>query len=226
MQTFREAPDLQSRLDTAENELKLAASEVPDLRARLDAAEHDLKAAKQSAEQWEEECLQMYDAIEEKDARIQFLDAKSEALSSALMEFSPKLSTTEEMKRFYDVISADLDPDGFTLYRVAMNLTGIEVASTFPYEDALGKFEYATGHDLMNYLTACYFGAVEWDTIPGSTYESASLGEIDETTSEYQQFERQIYESVLKRMGFDELLAPAPEQVQEHTAQPDNMTLM
>ena len=94
--------------------------EAPDLQSRLDATEHELKLAKQSAEQWEEECLQMYDAIEEKDSRIHFLDAISEALSSALKEFSPKLSTTEEMKRFYDIISDDLDPDGFTLYRVAV----------------------------------------------------------------------------------------------------------
>lgn len=205
--------------------------EAPNLRSRLNIAEHELKLAKQSTEQWEAECLQMYDTMEEKDSRLRFLEARSNALSSALKEFSPRLSTTEEMKRFYDTVSCDLDPEGFTLYRVAKNLTGEEVTSLFPYEDAHGMFELASGHELMSYLTACYFGAVEWEIIPGTTYESAVLGEVDETTPEYQQFERQLYESVLKRMGFDELLVPEqaepePVQVRECTAQPANTMLM
>lgn len=198
--------------------------EAPDLRSRLDAAEYELKCAKQSAEQWEQECLHLYDTMEEKDSRMRFLEARSDALSFALREFSPRLSTTEEMKRFYDTISCDLDPEGFTLYRVAKNLTGAEVTSLFPYEDARGMFELASGHELMSYLTAVCFGAVEWEIVPGTTYERAVLGEVDETTPEYRRFERQLYESVLKRMGFDELLAPEqaepePVQGQERSAQ-------
>ena len=201
-----------------------AFREAPDLRSRLDTAEHELKLAKHSAEQWEEECLRMYDAMEEKDSRLRFLEARSDAFSSALREFTTRLSTTEEMKRFYDTVSYDLDPEGFTLYHVAKNLTGAEVTSLFPYEDARGMFELASGHELMSYLTAVCFGAVEWEIVPGTTYESAVLGEVDETTPEYQRFERQLYESVLKRMGFDELLAseqsePEPVQGQERSAQ-------
>lgn len=201
--------------------------EVPDLRSRLDTAERELKHAKQTVDQWEQECVCLRDTIEEKDSRLRFLDARSSALLSALTEFSPKLSSTEEMKRFYDTISCDLDPEGFTLYRVAKNLAGVEVTGLFPYEDACGLFELANGYMLMNYLTAYCFGAVEWEIVPRTTYERAVLGEVDETTPEYQRFERQLYESALKRMGFDELLAPeqtepAPVQMQGCTAQPAN----
>ena len=173
----------------------------------------------------------MRDTIEEKDSRLRFLDARSDALLSALTEFSPKLSTTEEMKRFYGTVSYDLDPEGFTLYRVATNLAGVEVTSLFPYENARGMFELANGYTLMDYLTAYCFDAVEWEIVPRTTHERAVLGGVDETTPEYRRFERQLYESVLKRMGFDELLAPeqaepAPVQVQECTGQPANTMLI
>ena len=58
------------------------------------------------------------------------------------------------MKRFYDVVAGSLDPSGFTLYRMAKEVTGIEVTSLFHYEDARGMFEEASGHQLMDYLTA------------------------------------------------------------------------
>ena len=79
-----------------------------------------------------------------------------------------------------------------------------------------------------SYLTAACFDAVEWETIPGSTYESAALGDVDTASPEYRQFERQLYENVLERMGFDELLIPrqaepAPELPQLAAAQSDNM---
>ena len=187
LQTFREAPDLQSRLTTAEYQRSLA-DQVLELRER--------------------ECADLRGTIEEKDFRLRFLGAKSAALTSALKEFSPKLSSTEEMKHFYNTVSCTLDPDGFTMHRVAEKLTGVDTVSLFPYENAHGAFETASGRELMKYLTAYCFDAVQWESVPDGAYKKAVLSEVNTTTPEYQRFERQLYESVLERMGFDELLAP------------------
>lgn len=202
--------------------------EAPDLRSRLDTLEHELKCSEQEFEQMERACTDLLCTLDERDSRIRFLNARSDALSSALKEFAPRLSTTEDMKRFYDTVACDLDPDGHTLYRVAKQLTGADVTGLFPYEDARGMFEFASGHTLMSYLTAACFDAVEWETIPGSTYESAALGDVDTASPEYRQFERQLYENVLERMGFDELLVPrqaepALELAQLAAARSDNM---
>ncbi|MDE7243994.1 MAG: hypothetical protein K2O18_08465 [Oscillospiraceae bacterium] len=212
VQTFREAPDLHSRLTAAEHELQLAdqslermGQECDQLRDTIQEKASQLTAAEDKAEDLS---FRLYNTIEENDSRMQYLSARADALLDALREFPPRLSTTEDMKRFYDAVSYNLDPDGFTLYRTAQKLSGVDVPGLFPYEEACGVFEKATGHQLMSYLTACCFDAVEWNTIPGSMYERAELGEVDTTTPEYQRFERQLYESVLERMGFDEFLVP------------------
>ena len=87
--------------------------------------------------------------------------------AAALEEFCPRLSTPEELKRFYDAISPDMDPSGFTLYRMAKELTGIDVPSCFPYEDNRGLFEEMSGHSLLDWLTAVHFQAVDWDACSG-----------------------------------------------------------
>ena len=97
--------------------------------------------------------------------------------------------------------------------------------SCFPYEDNRGPFEEMSGHSLLDWLTAVRFQAVEWDIIPGSTYESATLREVDTSTSEYQAFEKQLYAKVLERMGFQSLLEPEQEagaitELKQHSPQP------
>ena len=89
--------------------------------------------------------------------------------------------------------------------------SGIDVPSCFPYEDNRGLFEEMDGHSLLNWLTAVHFQAVDWDIIPGSTYEYATLREVDTTTPEHRAFEQQLYGKVLSRMGFDNILGPAQE---------------
>lgn len=150
-----------------------------------------------------------------------FLSHKAEALQDALVEFCPQLSTPEEMKRFYDTISPSMDAQGFTLYHMAKELTGIDVPACFPYEDNRGMFELMEGHQLLDWLTAVHFQAVEWEIIPNSTYESATLLEVDTSTPEYQAFEKQLYEKVLERMGFQNLLAPG----RDETARAPNHSL-
>lgn len=209
VQTFRVAPGLQSRLNTVEYELKLA-DQALELRE---------KECDQLRDTMQEHSFRFVCTTEEKDSQIRFLSARSDALWAVLKEFPPRLSATEEMKRFYDAVSYDLDPEGFTLYRMATKLTGTEVTSLFPYEDARGMFEEASGHQLMGYLIAGRFGAVDWEVIPGTTYEKSILGEVDLTTPEYHAFEKQLYEGVLNRMGFGEFLAQGPELRQDQEPQ-------
>ena len=187
-----------------------AFREAPGLRDQLTAFEYQRSLAEQMLELRERECEGLHNELREKDDRLRFLYARADALSSALTlkEFFPRISTTEEMKRFYDAVSHGLDPNGFTLHRMAERLAGVDTVSLFPYEDACGMFEAASGRDLLKYLTAYCFGAVEWEIVPGTTYERAVLGEVDTSTPEYQRFEEQLYRSVLERMGFDGLLVP------------------
>ena len=149
--------------------------------------------------------------MDEQKDYTDFLSHKAEALQDALNEFCPRLSTPEEMKRFYDTISPSMDAQGFTLYHMAKELTGIDVPACFPYEDNRGMFEVMEGHQLLDWLTAVHFQAVEWEIIPNSTYESATLLPVDTSTPEYQAFEKQLYEKVLDRMGFQDILAPRQE---------------
>lgn len=188
-----------------------AIREYPTLSADLEAARAELRQTRQALEKSAESCESLWLESNEQQEYINYLSHKSEALQDALMEFCPKLSTPEEKKRFYDTISPSMDASGTTLYHMAQELTGIDVPSLFPYEDNRGLFEAMDGHQLMDWLIAVRFEAVDWTSIPGSTYESAELREVDTSTPEYQAFEKQLYEKVLERMGFQDILAPKQE---------------
>lgn len=103
-------------------------------------------------------------------------------------------------KEQYNQIAPLADPDGFHLYRAARALTGIDVPSSFHYEDNHGMFEAASGHTLLRYLTALHFDAVQWEIVGGG-YERAVLGAVDTTTPEYKAFEQKLYSAVLERIN-------------------------
>ena len=202
-----------------------AIREYPAARAELETARSELRQAQQELEQSRETCESLWLTLDEQKDYTKFLSSKAEALQAALDAFCPRLSTPEELKRFYDAISPDMDPSGFTLYRMAKELTGIDVPSCFPYEDNRGLFEEMSGHSLLDWLTAVRFQAVDWEIIPGTTYEAATLREVDTSTPEYQAFEKQLYEKVLERMGFQSLLEPEQEagaitELKQHSPQP------
>ena len=188
-----------------------AIREYPAVHAELETARFDLRQVQQTLEKSQEDCVSLQLTLDEQKDYTDFLSHKAEALQDALNEFCPRLSTLEEMKRFYDTISPSMDAQGFTLYHMAKELTGIDVPSCFPYEDNRGMFEVMEGHQLLDWLTAVHFQAVEWEIIPNSTYESATLLPVDTSTPEYQAFEKQLYEKVLDRMGFQDILAPRQE---------------
>lgn len=197
-----------------------AVREFPAAHAELETTRAELRQARQALEQSEQNRESLWLKLSEQEDYMGFLSRKSEALQAVLGEFCPKLSAAEDMKRFYDTISPDMDAQGFTLYHIAEKLTGIDVPSLFPYEDNRGLFEEMDGHQLLNWLTAVYFQAVDWRIIPGSMYEAAELQDFDTSTPEYQAFEKQLYEKVLERMGFQDILAPR----QEMNAREDKTT--
>lgn len=195
-----------------------AIREYPTARAELKVAHLELRQAQQALEKSEQDRESLSLILSEQKDYTDFLSRKAEAFQNTLEEFCPRLSTLEDMKRFYDTISPSMDAQGFTLYRMAKELTGIDVPTCFPYEDNRGMFELMAGHQLLDWLTAVHFQAVEWEIIPNSTYEYATLLEVDTSTPEYRAFEKQLYEKVLERMGFQDLLAPHQEEVIEFAA--------
>ena len=188
-----------------------AIREYPAAHDDLEVARLELRQAQQALEQSEQDRESLSLSLMEQKDYTDFLSHKAEAFQDALKEFCPRLSTPEELKRFYDTISPSMDERGFTLYRMAKELTGIDVPSCFPYEDNRGLFEEMDGHQLLDWLTAVRFQAVEWEIIPNSTYEYATLREVDTSTPEYCAFEKQLYKKVLERMGFQDILAPEQE---------------
>ena len=103
-------------------------------------------------------------------------------------------------KEQYNQIAPWADPDGYQLYWTARAITGIDVPSSFHYEDTRGMFEAANGHMLLQYLTALRFNAVQWEIVGGG-YERAVLGTVDTTTPEYKAFEQELYPAALKRIS-------------------------
>ena len=106
----------------------------------------------------------------------------------------------------YCKFAAQLDGEGFRLYRAAQRITGFQPYNAFPYEDNRGAFETADGHTLLRYLEAAHFDAVTWEIVPGTTYERAVLGKVDITTAEYRAFREAICADALGRMGLAHLL--------------------
>ena len=105
------------------------------------------------------------------------------------MERHEEMLSPEEQ---YAQLAPTLDADGFSLYAVAEEVTGLKVYEEFPYEDNHGMFEMADGHTLLRYLEAAYFGTVTWEIVPDTPYERAILGEVDKTTPEYRAFYQKI----------------------------------
>lgn len=71
-------------------------------------------------------------------------------------------------------------------------LAGFHLYEKFPYEDNCGCFEFVDGFTQMRCLEAYQLGAVEWETVPGTTCEKANLQDVDKSTPAYQEFERQL----------------------------------
>ncbi len=151
----------------------------------------------QYADGWGEGFEQRPRATGDGDLYVHFWQSKGFFLKTKQeLELSHQLTTKEQ----YTQIAPLADPDGFQLYWAARALTGIDVPSSFHYEDNRGMFEAANGHTLLRYLTALHFDAVHWETVGGG-YERAVLGAVDTTTPEYKAFEQKLYSAALERIS-------------------------
>lgn len=201
---------IRNELEEARGDLALAQLETGELQAELEKtqAEYDKVCL---------DCQRLSD-------KVSGAERARDAYRAALFSFCPKLESTDDMKRFYECVAPQLDEEGFHLYFAAKKLTGIECHSAFPYEDARGMFEEADGRQLMTYLTAYRFNAVDWNIVPGSCYESASLLPVNTSTQAYQAFEKELYEETLRSMGFHDLLPERPAPAREKTKRMVNET--
>jgi len=175
--------------------------------ADLETARSELRQTRQALERSEQKCGVLALELEQQVHDRKFLSHQSSAFQAAFQAFCPQLSSVDDMKRLYHAIAPSMDRQGFTLYHMAERLTGLDVSSFFPYEDNRGLFAEADGYQLLRYLTAAHFHAVDWTIVPGTGCEAATLREVDTTTPEYQAFEKQLYGMVLERMGFQAVLA-------------------
>ena len=191
-----------------------AAREYPKLRETFETTSSELDITRTKCEDLDEQCFMLRmenDGLRtDGDAmsrRIEDMEKKTSALWSALQSFCPQLDTAEKLKQLYGCVAPQYDEEGFKLFRAAQKVTGItNLEAKFPYEDACGYFEDADGHRLLRYLTAAHFQAVQWEALPGTTYERTELLDIDTSTPEYRDFERRIYAKALRNMGFQDLL--------------------
>ena len=198
-------------------EMLRAIREYPAACVRLETTQRELDRAQKALEKSELECQRLSGDYSEARRRANFSEKKSAALQAALDAYSPKLSSLAEMIRFYETVSPSLDPQGFTLFRAAKKMTGIDLYSYFAYEDSRGLFEQMDGRQLLRWLTAARFGAVDWGIVTGTCYEEAILREVDTSAPEYLAFERKLYRKVLERMGFGDLLASEETQKSQKT---------
>lgn len=187
-----------------------AIKKYPEVKEKLEQTQRALAES-------ERKCVEL--SIYRK--RLGEMEHQAEGFSAALAAFCPKASTIDEIRRLYGCVEPYLDPDGFVLYATAKEMTGFKFHEAFPYEDARGQFEEADGHQLMVYLLAHHFGAVDWEIIPGTCYERAVLSDVDMATVEYQAFEKELYERVLRKMGFGDLLTSEPETERERAHAPE-----
>ena len=175
---------------------------VAECRIKEALTEAELSALKdycagQYADGWGEGFEQRPRATGDGDLYVHFWQSKGFFLKTKQeLEHTHQLTPKEQ----YTQIAPLADPDGFQLYWAARTLTGIDVPSSFHYEDNRGMFEAASGHTLLRYLTALHFDAVQWEIVGGG-YERAVLGAVDTTTPEYKVFEQKLYSAALERIS-------------------------
>ena len=119
------------------------------------------------------------------------------------------VGTAEDRKRLYQAAASYLDNGGFNLFAAAQEITGFCLGREFPYEDACGCFEFLDGFELLRYLKAFEFGSVSWEVVPGTDCKKAILGEVDESTPAYREFEQRLYKRALDRLGLWATASPA-----------------
>lgn len=146
-------------------------------------------------------------------SRLYAAERQTEAFKAVVKALCTAVGTAEDLKRIYQVAASYLDDGGFNLFDAAQEITGFRLGREFPYEDACGCFEFLDGFELLRYLKASEFGAVIWEPVPETDCRKAVLGEVDESTPAFREFERQLYRRALERLGL--WVAASPMQARQ-----------
>ena len=196
---IRDYSKLRQALEESNTELDLSRMECAQLQSKINELEPLVD------EYYQESCGKEYAANQERQ--------KVETLKKAFVSFCPALDSTEKIRQFYDCIAPDFDESGFRLYDAALSIFGHpNLPGEFPYEDNRGAFDEADGHQLLKYLTALRFHAIQWEIVPGTPYEKATLLDVDPAAPEYRAFEKQLYTQTLRDLGFQGLLPQEQER--------------
>ncbi len=174
-----------TRLRGMDNEMKI-------LQMELSRATEQLKQQEKS--EWDL-TVKLEDALTHLEHDSQQLALCGEALKDVCD--SSKL----DAESLYNLVAPYLDPEGWTRYQIAKELTGVNVYSDFYTEDNLGYFEGDTATVHMRYLEASAFGAVEYEIMPNTCYERAVLGEVDCNAPSYLEYREKLHQRTLEKLG-------------------------
>lgn len=180
-------PDLEQELTEARTRIGWQKKRTERLQQRYDATDR--------------RCVALTNEIDGLRSRLYAAQQQAEAFKGMVKTFCASIETVEELKRLYEAVAPTLDNGGFNLFYAAQEITGFCLHREFPHEDACGCFEFLDGFELLRYLKASEFNAVDWEPVPGTDCKKANLREVDESTPAYQEFERQLYMRTLERLG-------------------------
>lgn len=174
--------------------------ELAEAKTRIIWQKKRTERLQQRYDAMDRQCAALNNNVSGLRSRLYTAEQRAEAFGEVIRIFCALAQTAEELKRIYTSISPVLDDSGFVLFHAAQDITGCRLAEEFPYEDACGCFEFMDGYEQLRYLTAFEFGAVDWESVPGTDCKKAILREVDESTPAYREFERQLYIRALDRL--------------------------
>ena len=195
------------------------ATHVNQLLVEIDAIK---KENNQLKEEREKICAQIGNDLYLSQLENDHLRSDAQKYHAAYKVLCEQGIVPNQAKAIYEAVAPHVDKNGYELFNAAQDVLGTFDFSYFSYEDNRGYFEESGGHFMLRYLLVQYdhkLGKANADKnrwqIACSCYEECVDLSIDETTPEYQEFEKQLYIKVLENL---KLLTPAETQAKEVAA--------
>ena len=160
----------------------------------------------------ERKCVALNNEANGLRSRLYVAEQQAAVFKEAAKALCASVEAAEDLKHFYQAIAPCLDYGGFQLFNAAQEITGFSLSREYPYEDACGCFEFLDGVELLRYLIASEFGAVTWEPVPDTDCKKAVLGEVEESTPAFREFERQLYKRALERLDLRNVPPALPRQ--------------
>lgn len=108
-----------------------AIQEYPTVCARLETVRQELALTKDDLAESGREYNSLRDTAHSQERRLKASQQRLDAALVAFQAFCPRLSSSEDLKRLYQAAAPSVDPQGFSLYRAARQLTGIDIHTLF-----------------------------------------------------------------------------------------------